>query len=588
MFIPQIERFLTAPISENRRKNTISLLFWLSLSLCFAIGYITLGIGQAFSSEYVIGDDAREYISWMYRYSNPELFPNDLIADYFQSVTPIGYAGIYRLIISLGIDPILLSKVLPILLGIITTVCGFAVCMQILPVPMAGFIATLILNQSLCIHDDLFSACPRDFTYPLFLAFVYYLMRSWAPGVIVAFTIQALIYPLIAFIELGILFLRLCSFSNMRFRFSQQKQDYILFGFVFAAALITITPYALQSSQFGPTITAAISKTMPDYFRGGRVSYYNENIVSFWLDGRDSGLFALLNPVQLLIGFLLPIILIYQSRFSAKLKITNQVKVLLQVVLASTGMFFIAHALSFKLHFPSRYTHHTFKMVLAIGAGVVLSTLLDAAFDWVGQTQFNKNRKRLLTYLATGVVGVALILYPTTLKTFPKTPYVVGSVPALYKFLQKQPPDSLVASLAQEADNIPPFAKRPILVGKEYALPFHTKYYAQFSQRMTDLINAQYTQDFKELVSFIDKYNVKYWLLERNAFQPEYIAKSTWIQQYQPAAKIALAKLSKGSNFVLPLIKSCTVLETENFYLLKTGCIKSSNTATDTTDVTNS
>ncbi|OKH56331.1 hypothetical protein NIES2101_00700 [Calothrix sp. HK-06] len=578
MLIPQLERFLTAKLNENKRQNRIYLLFWLILSLCFAAVYIGLGIRQGFSSEYVIGDDAREYISWMYRYLNPELFPNDLIADYFQSVTPIGYGGIYRLMMSLGVDAIVLIKILPIVLGLTTTGYGFAVCMQILPVPIAGFLATLILNQSLGLHDDLFSGCPRDFTYPLFLAFLYYLMRGSAPGVIVAFIIQALIYPIIAFIELGILFLRLWDWQNMRFRFSQQRQNYILFGFALAAGLITVTPYALQSSQFGPTISDAMARTMPDYFRGGRVSYYNDNIVSFWLDGRDSGLFALLNPVQLLIGLLLPVILVYQQRFSTKLKITNQVKVLLQVFLASTVMFFIAHALSFKLHFPSRYTHHTFKMVLAIGAGVVLSVLLESTFNWVRQTQSNKSIKRILIYLVTPIIGAALVLYPTTLKTFPKTLYVVGSAPALYEFLQKQPTNSLVASLAEEADNIPPFAKQSILVGKEYALPFHTKYYAQFSQRMTDLINAQYSQDINQVVNFIDKYRVKYWLLERNAFEPEYISKSTWIQQYQPAAKIATGKLLQGSDFVLPgLIKSCGVVESGDLFLLKAECIKAGN-----------
>lgn len=82
----------------------------------------------------------------------------------------------------------------------------------------------------------------------------------------------------------------------------------------------------------------------------------------------------------------------------------------MQVVLASTAMFFIAHAVSFKLHFPSRYTHHIFKMVLAIGAGVVLSVLLETAFDWVRQTQSNKSIKQILIYLVTAIVGAALIL----------------------------------------------------------------------------------------------------------------------------------------------------------------------------------
>lgn len=44
MLIPQLERFLTEKLSENKRQNRIYLLFWLILSLCFAAVYIGLGI----------------------------------------------------------------------------------------------------------------------------------------------------------------------------------------------------------------------------------------------------------------------------------------------------------------------------------------------------------------------------------------------------------------------------------------------------------------------------------------------------------------------------------------------------------------
>ncbi len=173
------------------------------------------------------------------------------------------------------------------------------------------------------------------------------------------------------------------------------------------------------------------------------------------------------------------------------------------------------------------------------------------------------------------VAGTALVLYPKTLKSFPKTPYVVGGVPSLYKFLAQQPPDSLTASLANEADNIPAYTKRSILVGKEYALPFHPQYYAKFSEKMIDLINAQYSEDIKQVINFINKYNIKFWLVDVGAFQPEYIGKNSWIKQYQPAATMAMSKLLLSSKLILPqLMKSCSVLETENLILLKTECMK--------------
>ena len=578
MLITQLHRFLTYPLAEkNRDSNSkFSVAFWFSLSLCFAVGYIVIGLRQAFSNEYVVGDNAREYVSWMYRYSTRELFPHDLIADYFQSVTPIGYGAFYQVMSGLGVDPVLLGKLLPMVLGLITTGYGFAVCMQILPVPMAGFIVTLLLNQSICLHDDLFSACPRDFIYPLLLVFLYYLHRRSLLGVMIAIALQSLFYPPIAFINSGILLLRLWDWQIGRIRLSRERRDYLFCVMGLGVALVAMIPYAIKSSEFGPTITAAVARTIPEYLSGGRVSYFNLNPISFWLDGRDSGAFALLSPPQLLIGLLLPIILVYPSRFPLTKQVTSRVKILPQIVLASLGMFFIAHAVAFKIHWPSRYTHHTFKIVFALAAGITLTLMLDAVFHWLEQPAKSPQKgQQFLTLGTAAILGAALILYPSSLKAFPKTPYVTGGVPALYKFLQQQPQDSLVASLAAEADNIPVFAKRSILVGREYALPFHTKYYAQFRQRMIDLIDAQYSQDLKGAIGFMGKYNVKFWLLERTAFKPEYIADNKWIKQYQPAANMAIAKLQQGSIPALSkLMKSCNVFETESLVLLKAECIK--------------
>lgn len=569
--LTQLQKVLTTPITQknSQNKSRLTVMFWYSLSLTFAVGYILLGLRQAFTSKYIVSDDAREYISWMYRYFNPDLFPGDLIADYFQSVTPIGYGILYKIIAALDIDLTFFSKIFPIVLGLITTSYCFIVCMQILPVPMVGFIASLLLNQSLCLHDDLFSATPRDFIYPLFLAFLYYSIRSSGFGILIVLALQCLIYPLIGFVDLLILALRLFRWQNGQITVSQNRKDFILFAAAIMIAGIAILPYAIQSSQFGPVITAAVARTMPDYWDGGRVRYFSHNIISYWVDGRDSGFFALIAPAQLLFGLLLPIILKFKSHFLLTKQVKDEVKLLAQVVIASLIMFFTAHALAFKLYWPSRYTHHTFKIVLALAAAISINLILDATFRWSRQ-----NGKQILILGTIIILGAGLVLYPSSLKVFPKTPYIEGKVPTLYNFLQKQPQNIVIASTSAEADNIPIFAQRTILVGKEYALPTHTKYYAQFRQRMLDLINAQYTEDINQIKDFIQKYHVTFWLLERSAFIPEYITKNTWLQQYQPAAQQANAKLQKALPVLATLINSCAVFETDNLVLLNTECIK--------------
>ena len=49
-----------------------------------------------------------------------------------------------------------------------------------------------------------------------------------------------------------------------------------------------------------------------------------------------------------------------------------------RIVLTAVAMWATAHLLLFKLHLPSRYTHWSLRIVLAMGAGIVLATTWEA------------------------------------------------------------------------------------------------------------------------------------------------------------------------------------------------------------------
>ncbi|WP_052128956.1 hypothetical protein [Neosynechococcus sphagnicola] len=167
--------------------------FWLLLSLSFPVIYGILGLQQAFGSPYVINDDARQHLVWMQRFLDPGLFPQDWIADYYQSIQPPGFLAFYQGMAHLGCNPLWVAKILPPILALVTTVYCYGVTVQILPVPVAGFIASLLLNQRLFMTDDLFSATSRAFLYPLFLACLYYLLRRSLGPMLVALALLTLI-----------------------------------------------------------------------------------------------------------------------------------------------------------------------------------------------------------------------------------------------------------------------------------------------------------------------------------------------------------------------------------------------------------
>ncbi|HBE51142.1 MAG TPA: hypothetical protein DDW76_20800, partial [Cyanobacteria bacterium UBA11369] len=114
----RLHKFLTNSAS---RVASESVAFWFILSLSLAVVYSIPALREAFSGEFVVQDDARQHVFWMQRFVDSQLFPKDLMADYFQSVAPAGYTWVYRLMAIVGIEPLLLHKLLPPVLGAIAT-----------------------------------------------------------------------------------------------------------------------------------------------------------------------------------------------------------------------------------------------------------------------------------------------------------------------------------------------------------------------------------------------------------------------------------------------------------------------------------
>ncbi|MEQ9671472.1 hypothetical protein [Coleofasciculus sp. G2-EDA-02] len=571
MWITHLHRFLTGTTKHN-------LIVWLTLSLIISTLYGTLALQFAFSSQYVVQDDARQHVFWMRRFLDPELFPNDIIADYFQSVAPLGYRALYHFMAGIGIDPIVLSKVLPLVLGLVTTGYCFGVAVQLLPIPLTGFIASVMLNQNLWMQDGLISGTPKAFIYPILLAFLYYGMRHSLIGMGIAIALLGLFYPSLVLVCAAFLILHLWRFNRKFPSVSHNRRDYVFCFTGLAVAFAVLLPYRISLSEFAPVITATQAKSLPDFLSQGRTRFFIDDAWSFWFNGR-SGIridTALAPPLSYL-GLLLPVMLRFPSRFPLAKQITGNMEVLVKFLLASAILFLAAHALLFKLHLPSRYTQHSLRIAIALAAAIVLTLILDAVFACTEAPWrvFSVKLGQVFAFGLISVIGITLVGYPhLVLNTFPWTAYIGGNVPTLYEFFQQQPKDSQIASLVEEANNLPTYAQRSILVGREYAIPYHWGYYRQFRQRMSDLIEAQYSPDLAIVQEFIKKYGIDFLLLPTTPLTAESIANDSWLMQYQPAANQAIAKLEAGKQPVLASLRSdCAVWETQGLMVLEAECI---------------
>ncbi len=185
--------------------------FWFIVSIVTSIFFSIGGLSLAFQSPYTIQDDARQHIFWMQKFANNALFSNDLIADYFKSVAPEGFTILYKIISGFGIEIFFFNKISTLLICLVTTIYCFKVCWQIFGVPFAGFLSSLLLNQNLWMLDDLSSGTPRAFIYPLFLAFLYYLLQNNLCLCLLTIILQGLFYPQTVLISATLVLIKLLS-----------------------------------------------------------------------------------------------------------------------------------------------------------------------------------------------------------------------------------------------------------------------------------------------------------------------------------------------------------------------------------------
>jgi hypothetical protein len=571
-------------ILEPRKRSSESLqlfrsrefFLWFSLSLLAPLYFGLITLHHSLSHPYIFSDDAREYIVALQRFSDPQLFPNDPIADYFFKISPVGYKFVYWIFAKVGIQPLLLFKLLPILLASIATIYLFLLFLQIFPSPAGAFISTLVLNQSIWFKDDLVSATPRAFVYPLLAAFLYYLSKRSLIPCSIFLGLQGLFYPQLLLLEWAILTVRLFRWQNKSLQFSQDRTDYLFWLSGSVVTAIALLPFVLNFSQVGDYVTLAQMKQMPEFSAQGRMKYFGVNPIHF-LFGGGSGLHFPIYPPTIWLSIGLPFLL--RSPSSLVKSKSIEIKLLWDITVASLGMFLLAHLFLFKLYFPSRYISHSFRFVMAISAGIVVSSLLASGWNWLEQKKQAKpnlnQREKFIVRLVCLVLAIAIIAPGIPNFCFRNQNWKIGKIPTIYQFIAAQPKDTLIASLSEQMDSFPTFTQRSILLGREYALPFHPEYYQLIQERAIDLISAQYSSNLSDLEKVIQKYGIDFFLLDKTTFNPDYLLKKDWLihSLFQEIAIAAANKLKAG---VIPALSQsvdrCSIMSTERLNLVDAKC----------------
>ena len=509
---------------------------WFAFSLLYATGCAVLALRQAFASEYLLADDVREHVFWMFRFVDHRLFPQDPIADYFQSLAPIGYATLYWLLARVGIDPLLASKLLPSVLSLFAAGYFFALALRVFRSPAAATLAAILFCQCLWLNSDLSSATPRAFFYPLFVAFLYYDVRGSMIGVLVTIGLEGILFPPAALLSLGVLALNCLHWEN-GLRLGPGSRAYLVFAAAFGLILVCLWPYLHSVGAFGPLVTYTEARQMPEFGPDGRVPFFFPSLWGYWVSGNGGLHTPPTRPPWFFAAFLWPLLRRFPNQFPLLKEVPRGARPLSQIAGAALLLFVAAHVLLFRLYLPNRYTQPTVRVLLILAAAGVMLALLDAALLWA-----EKRSERRLFVSAVGVVGLSVVLlgavaaFPLLLSHFPTNSYIKGTDPNLYHFFARQPVTIRIASLSDEANNLPTFCRRSIIIGAECAVPFHPAYYLPLRERGLQLALAQYSADLSIVQQCVRDQRIDFWLLDRSAFSRNYSHHCRLLRQIRMSA----------------------------------------------------
>ena len=263
-------RFLEHSFSDRAGGSTKP---WLSLCLVLAAMPALKELFLAFGGAYVVQDDARQFIFWMRRWLDPELFQGDPIAEYFQSVSPPGFQAVYWLPAQLGVDPFVVNKLLPMILSLVLAYYAFKLALRLLNLPPAAFLASALTVLVWSSKDQIWSGTPRAFALPLFVAFLFYLTRKKTIGVTVTMALLPLFYPQAALVALGVLGLSPLRWEGgARLELTRAALMPVAAGM--GSGIGALIPFVVSSSEFGPTMMLEQARAWPDFYRGGRTAIF--------------------------------------------------------------------------------------------------------------------------------------------------------------------------------------------------------------------------------------------------------------------------------------------------------------------------
>jgi hypothetical protein len=521
-------------------------------------------------SAYAIQDDARQFLAWMVRLGDPGALPGDLIAEYWQSVTPRALRGLYGAGAALGIPPIIFARLIPAVLLMVSAFAAWRAALVLTRGQTLAALVTAAFTMALLVHEDsIFSATARAFSPPLFLLFLDGLLRGNRGQMVASLGVLAAIYPTTALVGLTML-----GFSHLKRRgwlpvdLSPRAIITLLVGTLAVAVPITLLPG--EVSRWEPVITIADALEMPNLGTpAGRSSIVPMEGASPWLCSARVGILPEIFPCwasrwAALFNLLLLAPLLFLGGRAALRNWQGAPRspdiIYFWALVAGVMWWAVATALAFKLHLPARYTQRVLSILEFMAIGQIIGL-------WLDQRWQSEARTTGLNVISVCLLGLMTFSFAT-----PTPGLNRPQEPAVMDWLLSAPPGIRIGGLSDDLDFVPALTGRSVHATIEHAIPYHLTYFGQIDRRLVATLAAATTPEADELARFLAEERIDLLLIDRAFLETGAIPKA--YASVVPAAVAAgEAALARGPSALQRGAVGCALLRGERQWLIDAPCL---------------
>lgn len=469
-------------------KERVQAFLFLAASYLACLSVCIFGIFDRLLDPFAVHNDLTTSIFWMHRLTDPNLFPNDLMAQYSASRVSPAIFAIYRLG-TLVTDPVTLSRFFPFGIILLLTPLTFFIGRRLAGNAGGLFTSILVTTSTWYFGPGPGTSGELAILVNCLLALALLAKNAyWLGGAVI---LASLAYPPSALV--GGLAFALWVLTDVLAKRGNRRNFLTLFASGAVALGVLLSSYAGAPSRFGSMVTRTQMESMPEFGPQGRIPYF---FGSFWerLQSGTTGI-ELQAPM---IFLLLAAGVLLATRFSAMRKKFPLPACLFPV--SGTILFFISGLLMLKLLAPSKYLVQP----LAITCCCIITA---------GVFSIQARAFRVFTAMSLLALGVA-VSYPYLAQKTDRPP-----AEQVFREIGKLPPDAILAGHPETMNWPPIFSKHSVHVCREGAEPYYPDYYRIAAKRVEDMLMAYYAQSDEEILQFCRESGVTHFLVIRSEFE---------------------------------------------------------------------